>query len=507
MIQKFYGLEQDAFSLSPDLDFLFMSRSHEEAVAHLLYGLEHNEDIILICGDIGTGKTLALHRLVEQISESFVPVLITVTTLDFGQLLRLILMKLGVDVVNFSGDAELIFAFEKALIDNRQRGKKVLLIIDECQNLPLEALESIRLLMNLGQPGGQALQLVLAGQLGLRANLENPNMRQLKQRIRVDYQIELLSREELAAYITHRLEVAGRIKPLFKNDAIDKIHRLSKGVPRVVNHLASKALLSGFIEGAGMISAKYVEDIASGAPTDHYTPVSTRTVHPEAPAPAIDVPELDLDAEEVAMLVNKFEDMPAEPVRQVQPEQPEGGPQFTPAPASDPGRKSRKTGWVAAVLTYSRGLPILGDLIEGAITQTEAIQQASPSPVQVEPTVEMSVNEVPDVAEESTEDFSELTQSDPGKPAEATRVPEELNLDRTWLIHVASFRQSDGAQNFTNRLVKKGVEAEFRSIVSERGETWYRVYVGPFLDRSEANQAAYTMKENGVIDFSRVTRY
>jgi len=261
MIQEFYGLELDAFSLSPDLDFLFLSHVHEEAVAHLIYGLENNEDIILIVGDIGTGKTLALHRLITQVSNAFIPVSINVTTIDFEQFLTLVLLKLGHDPQAGASLASLIDAFEKALISIRNKGRKVLLVVDEAQNLSLESLEAIRLLMNLAQPGGQALQLVLAGQLGLRSNLDSSGMRQLRQRIRVDYQLGFLNREEIEDYIVHRLKTSGRTDPLFDKKALDRIYSLSRGVPRVVNILASKALLAGYVENAQKISGRHLDEI------------------------------------------------------------------------------------------------------------------------------------------------------------------------------------------------------------------------------------------------------
>jgi len=400
MIQEFYGLEQEAFSLSPDLEFLYLSRSHEEAVAHLAYGLEQNEDIILICGDIGTGKTLALHRLVEQVSRSFVPVMITVTTLDFEQLLRLVLMKLGVEIGGTAGTAELIFRFENTIVDARKAGKKVLLIIDEGQNLPLEALESIRLLMNLGQPGGQALQLVLAGQLGLRAHLEDPRMRQLRQRIRVDYQLEFLSREELEGYVAHRLAVAGRSEPLFRKDALDKIHRLSKGVPRVVNHLASKALLAGYVEESSRISAKHVEDVVAGVPEDEDAAPVTRTVHPTpAPSPAAaKAPLAGTAPDDIDVLVDSLVESGARPApgHPVPARSPEPSPAPTPAaPARPTVGKSPATGrrgggarlawWglvvvvvlgAAGYLTYPTWWPRLAAMLPRSLSPTTSETEA-----------------------------------------------------------------------------------------------------------------------------------
>jgi hypothetical protein len=185
-------------------------------------------------------------------------VLINLTVLDFDQLLRLILRRTDREIP--SGDrADLVDAFERMLLEQREKGKKVLLIIDEAQNLGAETLESIRLLLNLAQPGPQVLQLILVGQLSLVDVISRPDLRQLRQRIRVHYQLEPLARDELQEYVDHRLQVAGREKPLVTPKALDRVYELSGGVPRLVNHIVSKALLSGFVDGARRIEAKHVD--------------------------------------------------------------------------------------------------------------------------------------------------------------------------------------------------------------------------------------------------------
>ena len=461
MISEFYGLDQDAFSLSPDLDFLFLSKSHEEAVAHLVYGLEQNEDIILLSGDIGTGKTLALHRLVDQVSNTIIPIMITVTTMDFEQLLRLVLMKLDVEAREYYiGTADLIFRLEKKLVGVREQGRKVLLIIDEGQNLGVEYLESVRLLMNLGQPGGQVLQLVLVGQLGLRDNLNLPQMRQLLQRIRVAYQLEYMTREELDKYIKHRLMVAGRKAPLFRPDALDKIHRLSKGVPRVVNYLAGMALLSGFVEEAKHISASHVEDSAPGAPVENGQGYSGLSDTPDDGPVTADI-----------------------------------APVVKPAVAAESPRQEtyayRKEGSTWRLLIWV-GVSVVMIVIAGYLTYPSWPQYFNFSGIDA--TVQRDSLTIETVKPDQGVDDGQIVEE------------EEKVLEPAFIVHVASFRDPARAKNFCRELVGMGLLKGVRQITNDRNETWNQVFLGPFATRDSAMASAQELKLAGTISYYNVIR-
>jgi len=259
MYREHFGLSTDPFTLSPNLKFIFMSRAHEETMAHLAYGLEQGEDFILITGEIGTGKTLALHNLISQLSKSLRVVFIGVTQLNFRELVKFVLKETGSTVDATADIADLLVAFKQYLVAERDEGRRVLLIIDEAQNLAVEVLEGLRMLANLAQPGEQALQIVFSGQLKLGQTIDCPELIQLRQRIRVRYRLETLDRAELEAYVNHRLKVAGRSEPLLKPKALDLIYEASGGVPRLVNHLVSKALLAAFVDGATMVERKHVD--------------------------------------------------------------------------------------------------------------------------------------------------------------------------------------------------------------------------------------------------------
>jgi len=503
MIQEFYGLELDAFSLSPDLDFLFLSHVHEEAVAHLLYGLEQNEDIILIVGDIGTGKTLALHRLITQISSAFKPVSINVTTMDFEQLLRLILLKLDFDAKADTPLASLIDGFEKILIKTRDQGKKVLLIVDEAQNLTLEVLESLRLLMNLAQPGGQALQMVLVGQLGLRANMNLAEMRQLRQRIRVDYQFGFLNRQEVEDYVLHRLKTSGRTEPLFHKKALDRIFSLSQGVPRVVNILASKALLAGYVEESKVITSRHLDDISLDDLLDmpQLVPASTEgpTIKPAEPGPE---PEM--------ITVRVQENLSSESAWSDPPE------------TEDPRRRGNKRWLIGAVFLLVVIAGAASFLVWGPTIRFDFHDgvglEVSGDPVPTQP-ASKSITTQPELSAQTTDPVSsspdevmdEEIATTAGANVEAVPVPppshdqEFAVADENFLVHVASFRVLGRGVNFSTQLKFNGVDSFVRQATTHDGKVWYRVYLGPYPTRKMAREIAKELKGKGWIQYSRIT--
>lgn len=506
MIQEFYGLNTDAFSLRPDLDFLFISHAHEETLAHLAFGLEQNEDITLIVGDIGTGKTLALHRLLGQISKSFVPVYISVTQMDFEQLLQLIMMKLGVQVAPGQGLATLLHAFEQQLVFYRERDQKILLVIDEAQNLPHDSLESVRMLMNLAQPGTPVLQLILVGQLDLRRNLDQPDMRQFRQRIRVEYELSFLSRKETEAYLLHRLEVAGRTKPLFKKGAIDKIYRYSRGVPRLVNHVATRALLNGYVAEAGLISAKHVEAlnaIDAQAETRRRRPAGEVAAEPETAAAP-----------------------PPPAVREAKPvAEPRSG-----------GRRWGLTAFALVALLCAAGyftqdywrpllaargangadesVPVVtGAASESAIAGHEISDADSRETVAggdaaeaaaenedvavVEPETDAAANNDAAPRQEMPREHTAATATPP-----AAAAPARTN---GFISHVASFRDEGRATGFRSFAEGQSLPAIVRKVQIGNGETWYRVYFGPFATREMAEAKCTDLKSRGLIQYYFVT--
>ncbi|MDO9172964.1 MAG: AAA family ATPase, partial [bacterium] len=259
MYHDHFGLYTAPFSLSPHLHFVFRSTAFEETMAHLVYGLEGGEDLILITGEIGTGKTLALHNLIKHVSRSYRVALVNVTQIDFRELLKLLLAELNVSMPAAADRADLLSALKAEMVATHRQGQRVLLIVDEAQNLSAETLEGVRLLTNMGPPGEQVLQVVLSGQPGLRGQIDDPGLAQVRQRIRVHYHLEPMNRREVEEYIEHRLKVAGCERKLFRREAVERIHEQSGGIPRLVNVLADRALLAAYVDGADEVRGNHVE--------------------------------------------------------------------------------------------------------------------------------------------------------------------------------------------------------------------------------------------------------
>lgn len=255
-----FGLSVHPFGISPRLDFLYKSGAFEESIAHLVYGLDNSEAIIMITGAIGTGKTMAIQSFLSFLGDRYLSALVTNTSVDAKELLKLVLEDLGVPLEPGADKSDLLIAFKKFLIASGRDGKRIIVVIDEAQNLSREALEEIRLLTNLGQGEEQPVQIVLSGQPELEAALKRPDLAQLRQRIRVHYKLAPLSRRELEEYVDHRMTVAGGSAGVYSKGALDRIYELSTGVPRVVNTLCGEALLAAYVAGRLKVEARDLDD-------------------------------------------------------------------------------------------------------------------------------------------------------------------------------------------------------------------------------------------------------
>src|ERR1700674_292980 len=255
MYEEYYGSAEKPFSLTPDPKYLFKSESHANAFELLQYALRRREGFVVITGAIGTGKTTLCRALLEEIDRNTFSALVLNPFLSEEDLLKLILQDFGVvsreDVkrgrlkdVSKQELIETIYDFLLGLLPLRA---SAVLIIDEAQNLPMPVLEQIRILSNLETDKDKLLQVVLVGQLNLRPLLKAPQMRQLDQRVSIRYQLKPLTRDEVAAYVMHRLAIAGGASVVtFHPKALDLIHRRAAGIPRLVNLLCDRALLAAY---------------------------------------------------------------------------------------------------------------------------------------------------------------------------------------------------------------------------------------------------------------------
>ncbi len=269
MYTHFYGLREKPFSLSPDPRYLFLSESHREALAHLLYGIEQGEGFIAITGEVGTGKTTLCRTLLERIEPGTEIAFIFNPQLSGLELLQAIAAELGLETEGQSR-RELTEQLNRFLLAKRREGRRVLLLIDEVQAFERDALEQVRLLSNLETNTFKLLQIVLIGQPEFDAMLEAPDLRQLRQRIAVRWRLAPLDVGETREYVRHRLKVAaGRPCDLFSELAVREIHRHSRGIPRLINLLCDRALLAGYAAGTheiGLGLVTQVEREISGRP-------------------------------------------------------------------------------------------------------------------------------------------------------------------------------------------------------------------------------------------------
>jgi general secretion pathway protein A len=248
MYQSFYGFREMPFNITPDPRFLFLSATHQEALQHLKYGVRERKGFIVLVGEVGCGKTTLCRRFLNELDPNhFDTALILNPRVTETQMLKAILTELGETKLGRSQN-DLVAQMNRVLLERIEKGRDIVLIIDEAQNLKFEVLEQIRLLSNLETDRQKLLQIVLMGQPELKDVLARDELRQLRQRILVHYELHPLSGNDVSQYIQHRLSLAGgNGRPSFTKWAIRAIHRNSGGIPRIVNNLCDKALLSAFI--------------------------------------------------------------------------------------------------------------------------------------------------------------------------------------------------------------------------------------------------------------------
>ncbi|OYY48761.1 MAG: general secretion pathway protein [Methylophilaceae bacterium 17-44-8] len=260
MYEHFYGLKEKPFSIQPDPDFLFFSLRHSMAYAMLEYGIQNRAGFSVICGEIGCGKTTLVRHLLNNLSDQLQVGIVYNTHKHIDDLLGWIMLAFGQPYEGKSNIA-LFDAFQQFLIKSYAEDKKVVLIVDEAQNLTADALESLRMLSNINADKDQLLQIILVGQPQLRDLLRKPELAQFFQRVSVDFYIPPLEDFEVEKYINHRLLIAGRDTPLFTSVAIKQIAMTTRGIPRSINILCDTALVYGFSTGADKIDVGLVREV------------------------------------------------------------------------------------------------------------------------------------------------------------------------------------------------------------------------------------------------------
>ena len=264
----YFGLREPPFGITPDTSFFYACRSIQEALNTLLVAMGNGEGFIKITGEVGTGKTLLCRKFLATLDSGWVSAYVPNPTLEPRGLLLALTEELGLAVDAGADQHRLIKSVTKCLLDLARLRKRVVLCMDECQAMPLETLEAVRLLTNLETEKRKLLHVVMFGQPELDRKLEEKSIRQLLQRITFHHRLSGLQENEVSAYVAHRLAVAGySAETLFSEGAIAALHRASRGVPRLVNILAHKSLLLVFGEGKRKVERRHVVTAASDTPS------------------------------------------------------------------------------------------------------------------------------------------------------------------------------------------------------------------------------------------------
>ena len=265
MYLRFFGLNEKPFAITPDPRYLYLSERHAEALAHLLYGVNESGGFIQLTGEVGTGKTTVVRTLLSRVPHhADVAVILNprVTPVEF---LLTICEELGLGIADADRNSvkQMVDALNRRLLSAHADGRRIIVIVDEAQNLSTEVLEQVRLLTNLETPTQKLLQIILIGQPELRELLDRTELRQLAQRITGRYHLEPLSREETRGYVRHRLRVAGAAEEIFTPSALAEVHRLASGIPRAINVTCDRALLGAYTQERRKVTAALVR-LAAG---------------------------------------------------------------------------------------------------------------------------------------------------------------------------------------------------------------------------------------------------
>jgi general secretion pathway protein A len=275
MYKNYFGLKDNPFNVNPDPRYLFLTKEIEEALSGLMYGVQNRKGFITLTGEVGTGKTTLINRLVEWLHQRRVRTAFLFNSrMNTNQLFDFILAEFGIPCESQTKSQQLM-RFNQWLLDRYRAGETTVLIVDEAQNLTYPVLEEIRLLTNLETATEKLLQIVLSGQQELEEKLKLPQLRQLRQRIMLRCKTTPLTKEQTHDYIAERLRIAGASGELiFSPKTVETIHLYSMGIPRVINLLCEHSLINAYVEQQRPISPKIVEDVAHEFQLDEVEPAA-----------------------------------------------------------------------------------------------------------------------------------------------------------------------------------------------------------------------------------------
>jgi general secretion pathway protein A len=313
MYKSFFGLKENPFNVSPDPRYIFLTKEIEEALSGLMYGIQTRKGILTLTGEVGTGKTTLINRLLDWLaSERIKSAFLFNSRMNSSQLFDFVLAELEISCDSKSKSHQLM-KLNHWLMERFRAGETVVLIIDEAQNLTFPVLEEVRLLTNLETSTHKLLQIVLSGQPELDEKLKLPQLRQLRQRITIRAKTTPLNRDQTHAYIYERLRIAGAEtngEPIFSASAIDSIHVYSLGVPRVINLLCEHSLINAFAENQRTVPAGIVEEVAREFQLDQVEPVAS----PESLRTSAELFNSEAFIQNLGEALSRFR-LPSSPVR------------------------------------------------------------------------------------------------------------------------------------------------------------------------------------------------
>ena len=286
MYKKFFGLKENPFNVNPDPRYLYLTPNTQEALACLTYGIETRKGFILLTGEVGTGKTTLINKLLEWLhKERVFTAFVFNPRLSVSQFFDFMMADFGIPCESHQ-KGQMLLKLNQWLLDRYQAGERAVLVVDEAQNLSPQMLEEIRLLTNLETSTEKLLQIVLAGQPELEQKLNQPQLRQLRQRITLRAKTRQLTLDETQGYIQERMRIAGAENPdIFSPEAIAGVHRYARGIPRVTNLLCEHALVSSFVDQKNPVPGEIVEEVARDFDLHVVDPLAQAP--PPAPAVAI----------------------------------------------------------------------------------------------------------------------------------------------------------------------------------------------------------------------------
>ena len=266
MYEAFYGLKEKPFRMTPDPRYFFPSAKHTDALNHMVYTIEERRGFVVVTGEIGSGKTTLSRVLFQKLDRHTKTAIVRNTQLSAKDLIALTLEELEIDYRPGSTKMQLISKLNEYLIEQLRDNSNVVLLIDEAQNLKPSVLEEVRMLSNLETETEKLIQIILMGQPELKSKLWLKELTQLRQRVTLHYHLAPLDAFETVAYINHRLHVAGAAEPIFKSDTFERIFEYTQGVPRLINGLCDRALLTGYVKETKVVGPEIIVEVASELP-------------------------------------------------------------------------------------------------------------------------------------------------------------------------------------------------------------------------------------------------